>query len=91
MARRLVRPVRSAFRVGDEVRWSGDYEGPYVGKVTEVHNDVSKVSGCRVGPGVTVRCHVEDGVDLKSMDVPFHQWPLMVFNDQELEPVSIPA
>jgi len=64
--RRIVRPARSQFRVGDRVRVDGDYNGDYFGVVIEATGRLRKIADVhdmveKTAPGVGVRVHRWEG------------------------------
>jgi hypothetical protein len=66
MARRIVRPPKSKFRVGQRVRVEADYTGDYFGVVTQTHPRLTKPASSRddtslTKPGITVRCDYWEG------------------------------
>ena len=73
MTRRLIRPTRNAFKVGQFVTIDADAAGTFRGVVTEVHVSLARTVSSyddtiASRPGVTVRVMQEEGFDLHPAD-----------------------
>jgi hypothetical protein len=77
MERRIVRPPKSSYRVGQRVRVDGDAGGDYKGRIIETHGKLTKTAPYDdtlvSEPGVTVQVDWWDGVPV-DYDMKIEAW-----------------
>ncbi len=66
MRRRLVRPHRSKFKVGQKVRIENDYCGDFVGTVVKIYQRLSVCTedGPKTGPGLWVKINDQESIEV---------------------------